>query len=117
MEFRTKSDAFFSSSSKTFKDLFEYLQVYKDFQQNLEAMFTIMGNPGDRNVQIIMKNSEEYKKVTMTCKWHGKELMESLFRLFSVLGLFDEFKDKGGIGKYPWSRTVHFDVRGHRARW
>ena len=26
-------------------------------------------------------------------------------------------RDKGGIGKYPWSMVVHFDVRGHRARW
>lgn len=25
--------------------------------------------------------------------------------------------DKGGIGRYPGTQTVHFDVRGHRARW
>lgn len=24
---------------------------------------------------------------------------------------------QGGIGRYPWSRTVHIDVRGKRARW
>ncbi len=24
---------------------------------------------------------------------------------------------QGGIGRYPWSRTVHIDVRGTRARW
>ncbi len=26
-------------------------------------------------------------------------------------------KDKGGIGRYPGSNIVHFDVRGYRARW
>ncbi len=26
-------------------------------------------------------------------------------------------KNKGGIGRYPGSRTVHIDVRGFRARW
>ncbi len=26
-------------------------------------------------------------------------------------------KDKGGIGKYPGTRTVHMDTRGYRARW
>jgi len=26
-------------------------------------------------------------------------------------------KDKGGVGRYPWSQTVHFDVRGWYARW
>jgi len=26
-------------------------------------------------------------------------------------------KDKGGIGRYPGTRTVHLDVRGYRARW
>ena len=26
-------------------------------------------------------------------------------------------KSKGGIGKYPGSRVVHMDVRGHKARW
>lgn len=25
--------------------------------------------------------------------------------------------NQGGIGRYPWSRTVHIDVRGKRARW
>ena len=25
--------------------------------------------------------------------------------------------NQGGIGKYPGTRTVHMDVRGHRARW
>jgi len=25
--------------------------------------------------------------------------------------------DQGGIGRYPGTRTVHIDVRGHRARW
>ena len=25
--------------------------------------------------------------------------------------------DKGGIGRYPGTRTVHLDVRGYRARW
>ena len=25
--------------------------------------------------------------------------------------------DKGGIGRYPGTQTIHFDVRGHRARW
>lgn len=26
-------------------------------------------------------------------------------------------KSEGGIGKYPGTRAVHFDVRGYRARW
>ncbi len=26
-------------------------------------------------------------------------------------------KDKGGVGKYPGTRTVHMDVRGYKARW
>jgi len=26
-------------------------------------------------------------------------------------------KDQGGIGKYPGTMSVHFDVRGYRARW
>jgi len=26
-------------------------------------------------------------------------------------------KDLGGIGRYPGTRTVHLDVRGHKARW
>ena len=26
-------------------------------------------------------------------------------------------KDEGGIGKYPGTMSVHFDVRGYRARW
>lgn len=25
--------------------------------------------------------------------------------------------NKGGIGLYPGTKAVHFDVRGHRARW
>ena len=36
-----------------------------------------------------------------------------------VLDILDKkiIKDKGGIGRYPWSMVVHFDVRGHKARW
>ncbi len=36
-----------------------------------------------------------------------------------VLELLDKriIKSEGGIGRYPKSRTVHFDVRGTRARW
>jgi uncharacterized protein YcbK (DUF882 family) len=36
-----------------------------------------------------------------------------------VLDLLDTkiIKDKGGIGRYPWSNVVHFDVRGYKARW
>ena len=26
-------------------------------------------------------------------------------------------KDEGGLGLYPKSDVVHFDTRGHRARW
>ena len=26
-------------------------------------------------------------------------------------------RGEGGIGKYPGTRAVHFDVRGYRARW
>jgi len=26
-------------------------------------------------------------------------------------------KNEGGIGRYPWSQVIHFDVRGYRARW
>jgi uncharacterized protein YcbK (DUF882 family) len=25
--------------------------------------------------------------------------------------------NQGGVGRYPWSQTVHFDVRGWYARW
>lgn len=36
-----------------------------------------------------------------------------------VLDLCEKFiiKNQGGIGRYPWSRTVHIDLRGRRARW
>ena len=36
-----------------------------------------------------------------------------------ILDILDNkvIKDKGGIGKYPGTRTVHFDVRGYKARW
>lgn len=36
-----------------------------------------------------------------------------------VLGLCEKqiIGNQGGIGRYPWSRTVHIDVRGKRARW
>lgn len=36
-----------------------------------------------------------------------------------VLDLLEEIviKDSGGIGRYPGSMSVHFDVRGYRARW
>jgi hypothetical protein len=36
-----------------------------------------------------------------------------------VLDLLDQeiIKDKGGLGLYPNSRSVHYDVRGFRARW
>ncbi|MEM9547719.1 MAG: D-Ala-D-Ala carboxypeptidase family metallohydrolase [Bacteroidota bacterium] len=36
-----------------------------------------------------------------------------------VLKLLEDIiiKDKGGIGLYPGTRVVHFDVRGYRARW
>lgn len=36
-----------------------------------------------------------------------------------VLDLLENqiIKSTGGIGRYPDSRSVHFDVRGHRARW
>ena len=26
-------------------------------------------------------------------------------------------RNRGGIGRYPWSMVVHFDVRGYKARW
>lgn len=36
-----------------------------------------------------------------------------------IIFLLEEkiIKNKGGIGKYPGTRTVHMDVRGYRARW
>lgn len=36
-----------------------------------------------------------------------------------VLNLLENkiIKSKGGIGRYPGTRAVHFDVRGYRARW
>lgn len=36
-----------------------------------------------------------------------------------VLDLLEQhiIKDKGGIGKYPGTMSVHFDVRGYKARW
>lgn len=36
-----------------------------------------------------------------------------------VLGLCERYiiKNRGGIGRYPWSKTVHIDLRGKRARW
>jgi len=36
-----------------------------------------------------------------------------------VLDLLEKeiIKSEGGIGKYPGTRAVHFDVRGYRARW
>lgn len=36
-----------------------------------------------------------------------------------VLKLLEEeiIKDEGGVGLYPGTRAVHFDVRGYRARW
>lgn len=36
-----------------------------------------------------------------------------------VLDLLEKeiIKDKGGIGKYPGTMSVHFDVRGYKARW
>ena len=29
----------------------------------------------------------------------------------------DIIADKGGIGRYPGTRSIHIDVRGYRARW
>ena len=36
-----------------------------------------------------------------------------------VLDLLDKkiIRSEGGVGKYPGTRAVHFDVRGYRARW
>lgn len=36
-----------------------------------------------------------------------------------VLDLLENkiIREKGGIGRYPWSMVVHFDVRGFKARW
>ncbi len=36
-----------------------------------------------------------------------------------VLGLLEDkvIKDEGGIGIYPGTRNLHYDVRGYRARW
>jgi len=36
-----------------------------------------------------------------------------------VLDLLEKhiIKDKGGIGRYPGTMSVHFDVRGYKARW
>jgi len=36
-----------------------------------------------------------------------------------VLDLLEKYiiKSEGGIGKYPDTRAVHFDVRGYKARW
>jgi len=36
-----------------------------------------------------------------------------------VLDLLEKIviKDQGGIGRYPGTMSVHFDVRGYRARW
>lgn len=35
-----------------------------------------------------------------------------------VLDIMEEIVgNKGGLGRYPGSMTVHFDCRGHRARW
>jgi len=36
-----------------------------------------------------------------------------------VIEILDKrlIRNKGGIGLYPGTQTVHFDVRGHRARW
>lgn len=36
-----------------------------------------------------------------------------------VLKILEEkiIKDNGGIGRYPGTRAIHFDVRGYRARW
>ncbi|PHN03120.1 D-Ala-D-Ala carboxypeptidase family metallohydrolase [Flavilitoribacter nigricans] len=36
-----------------------------------------------------------------------------------VLKILEEkvIRDAGGVGRYPGSRTVHFDTRGYRARW
>lgn len=36
-----------------------------------------------------------------------------------VLDILDKqvIKDKGGIGRYPGTMSVHFDVRGFKARW
>lgn len=36
-----------------------------------------------------------------------------------VVDILDKrvIKDQGGIGRYPGTRTVHFDTRGYRARW
>lgn len=36
-----------------------------------------------------------------------------------VLDILDKtvIRDKGGIGRYPGTRAIHFDVRGYRARW
>jgi len=36
-----------------------------------------------------------------------------------ILDLLEKeiIKDKGGIGRYPNSMSVHFDTRGYRARW
>lgn len=36
-----------------------------------------------------------------------------------ILDLLEEeiIKDQGGIGKYPGTMSVHYDVRGYKARW
>ncbi|MBC8112682.1 MAG: DUF882 domain-containing protein [Verrucomicrobia bacterium] len=36
-----------------------------------------------------------------------------------VLNLLETevISNEGGVGRYPWSMTVHFDIRGYKARW
>ena len=62
----------------------------------------IKGEAGDMVIQDINgdgKYTEEDKSIVI-------EILENRI-----------IKDKGGIGKYPGTRTVHMDVRGYRARW
>lgn len=56
-------------------------------------------------VDIITEDIDNDGKRTQADKTIVLEIMEE------IVG------DKGGLGRYPGTRTVHFDSRGHRARW
>jgi len=62
----------------------------------------IMGEAIDIRVNDIDKNGKYTKK--------DKDI---------VLKILEDkvIKDKGGIGRYPGTRAIHFDVRGYKARW
>ncbi len=59
------------------------------------------------------------KAVDITIKDINKDGQMNQMDKEIVLEILEDkiIKNEGGIGRYPGTMSVHFDVRGHRARW